>query len=160
MPSRFQEMLRNQRQNPETSRAGLKWEQYEDDQMLSLLSEGQSHADIAKALQRTEGSIKTRLIIYAIDKMETDKLSLDQVAEMVQLATSDILEYQERKQAREERLRKKASDKSDRVERPDRADRSTRQKQRSDRPANVTNADIYDLLMSMNKSLDTLIRRK
>ena len=140
-------MLSNQRQNAETSRAGLKWEPDEDDRMLSLLSEGLSHADIAKSLQRTEGSIKTRLIVYALNKMEKDSLSLQQAAEMVNLDETDITAYQEKKQEREERMknRKKPSDK--------------RRRQPVERPSNITNADIYDLLLSVNRSLETLLSR-
>jgi DNA-binding CsgD family transcriptional regulator len=148
-------MLRNQRQNAETSRAGLKWESYEDNQMLSLVSEGKSLADIAKVLQRTEGSIKTRLIIYALNRMDKDSLSLAQAAEMVNLEESDITEYQDKKQAREERLKERKS--SGKTDRTNKMSRRTGQ----ERPAaSVTNADIYDLLLSMNRSLDTLVSRR
>jgi predicted XRE-type DNA-binding protein len=150
MPSRFQEMLKNQRQNSETSRAGLKWEPNEDDQMLSLVSEGKSFTDIASVLQRTEGSIKTRLVIYAINRMENDSLSLAQAAEMVNLQESDITEYQEKKQARDERLKNKKMYNK----RPPPPSR-----RQPDRPANVTNGDIYDLLLSVNRSLETLLSR-
>jgi hypothetical protein len=146
MPSRFQEMLINQRQNAETSRAGLKWDPDEDDRMLSLLSEGRSHVDIARSLQRTEGSIKTRLIIYALNKMEKESLSLEQAAEMVSLDQADITAYQDKKHDREEKMkiRRKSSD---------------RKRKSVDRPTNVTNTDIYDLLLSMNRSLETLLSR-
>jgi hypothetical protein len=137
-------MLRNQRLNPETSRAGLKWEEVEDDQLLSMVSEGASPADIAKTLQRTEGSIRTRLIVYAITKMEKDNLSLYQVSELVHLSENDILEYQERKRLRDEKKQQK----------PARKRQSSPLQPK--RPLNVTNADIYDLLLSMNKSLQTL----
>jgi hypothetical protein len=147
MQSRFQDMLRNQRLNPETSRAGLKWEEVEDDQLLSMVSEGVSPAEIAKTLQRTEGSIRTRLIVYAISKMEKDNLSLYQVSELVHLSENDILEYQERKRLRDEKKQQKPSKK-----------RQTLPLQ-PNRPLNVTNADIYDLLLSMNKSLHTLCTR-
>ncbi len=139
-------MLKNQRQSNETSRAGLKWEPNEDDQMLSLVSEGKSVTDIAKVLQRTEGSIKTRLVIYALNRMQNDSLSLAQAAEMINLQESDITEYQEKKQAREERLKtKKLTPRKSQMRLPE-------------RPANVTNADIYDLLLSMNRCLENLSR--
>ncbi len=142
MPSRFQEMLRNQRQNPETSRAGLKWDNDEDTTMLSMVSEGESHEQIAKTLQRTEGSIRTRLIMYALNKMEKENLSLDQVSEMVHISKDDILQYQEKKHANKDLKQKRVS---------------TAKLQK--RPSTVTNADIYDLLLTLNKNLDSLIRR-
>ena len=137
MPSRFQEMLKSQRQNAETSRAGLKWEQDEDDRLLKMLREGVSLSEIAKSLQRTEGSIKTRLTVYAINKMEKENMSLEQVAELVSLTEKDIIDYQERKAIREERRQKKSKVPK--------------------RPANVTNGDIYDMLLVINKNLESLM---
>lgn len=144
-------MLKNQRQNTETSRAGLKWEANEDDQMLSLVSEGKSLTDVARVLQRTEGSIKTRLIIYALNRMENDSLSLQQAAEMVNLQESDITEYLEKKQAREDRIKNKKLNGG--------GTRRPQQRRLPERPVNVTNGDIYDLLLSVNRSLETLLMR-
>lgn len=145
MPSRFQEMLKNQRLNPETSRAGLKWDVDEENQLLSLVSDGQSLEEIAKNLQRTEGSIKTRLIVYAINKMENDNLSISQVCEMVNVSEEDITEYQQKKQQREDRIKQKRANK---------LSSRSQQEQTNKRP--ITNADIYDLLLSVNKSLQKL----
>lgn len=153
MPSRFQEMLKNQRQNPETSRAGLKWDVDEENQLLSLIADGQSLADIAKTLQRTEGSIKTRLIVYAISKMENDNLSVSQVCDMVNITEEDLTEYQQKKQQREDRFKQK---KANTAARP--SQQTTFQKRSGNvgNVGNVTNADIYDLLLSVNGSLQKL----
>lgn len=140
MPSQFQEKLRNLRQNPDTNRAGLKWDSGEDDQMFSMLSSGNSLADIAKALQRTEGSIKTRLITYAINKMEKENLSLEQVASMVNLSETDIIEYQQKKQARDERMKQRKESKPP----------------KKTNVNNITNTDIYDLLQNIHKSIERL----
>lgn len=137
MPSRFQEMLKKQRENIETSRAGLKWEQDEDNQLLSMVSSGTSLTDIAKTLQRTEGSIKTRLILYAINKMEKENMSLEQVAQLVKLSSADITEYQEKKAVRDERRQKKV-----RV---------------SKRPSTITNVEIYDMLCTVNRNVEKLL---
>jgi hypothetical protein len=139
MPSRYQEMLRKQRQNEETARAGLKWDTDEDSKLLSMLEDNVSFADIAKQLQRTEGSIRTRLILYAIQKMDKENFSLEQVAEMVHLTEQDITEYQEKKALRDSRRQNKP--------------------RLPKRPLNVTNNDIYDILLSMNRSLETLLSR-
>ena len=132
-------MLRKQRQIEETARAGLKWDAEEDSKLLSMLAENASFADIAKTLQRTEGSIRTRLILYAIQKMDKENFSLEQVAEMVHISEQDITEYQEKKALR---------------------DSHRQNKQRlPKRPLNVTNNDIYDILLSVNRSLETLLSR-
>jgi hypothetical protein len=145
MPSRFQQMLYEQRQNPETSRAGLKWDDKEDNQMLSMLSSGKSFTDIAKSLQRTEGSIRTRLIVYAIGKMEKDNLSIEQVSEMVYLSPDDINEYQSKKQVRDERAKQRQSNK--------------KMSKRPSSISNPSNSDIYELLLGMNKSLERLLKQ-
>ncbi len=145
MPSRFQQMLYDQRQNPETSRAGLKWDDKEDNQMLSMLSSGKSFTDIAKSLQRTEGSIRTRLIVYAIAKMEKENLSLEQVSEMVYLTPDDINEYQSKKLARDERAKQRQSNK--------------KMSKRPSSISNPSNSDIYELLLGMNKSLERLLNK-
>lgn len=137
MPSRFQEMLKKQRENVETSRAGLKWEQDEDNQLLSMVSSGTSFTDIAKTLQRTEGSIKTRLILYAINKMEKENMSLEQVAQLVKLSPADISEYKEKKAFRDERRQNKV-----RV---------------SKRPSTITNVEIYDMLCTVNRNVEKLL---
>lgn len=142
MPSRFEKMLEKQRQNAETSRAGLKWEQEEDDQLLNMVSEGVSLTDIAKTLQRTEGSIKTRLIIYAINKMEKENMSLEQVSQLVRLTDTDITEYQERKAIRDERRQKKQQ-----------------QPKLPKKTSNITNVDIYNMLCTLNRNVETLLAR-
>lgn len=111
MPSRFQEMLKQQRENSETSRAGLKWEADEDGQMLSMLKQGKSIDDIAKILYRTPGSIKTRLIITAVNKMNDEGVSLSDAANSVCVESSEVTEFLNRKAQRD-------SKKQERLNRP------------------------------------------
>ena len=98
----FQEKLRKQRENPETSRAGLKWEQDEDDALIDKINEGTSYADIAKQLQRTEGSIKTRLIIRALNLVEEDhSITIEDAAGKYKITVQDIQLYQANKRKRQ-----------------------------------------------------------
>ena len=98
----FQEKLRKQRENPETSRAGLKWEQDEDDALIDKINEVTSYADIAKQLQRTEGSIKTRLIIRALNLVEEDhSITLEEAATKYKITIQDIQLYQANKRKRQ-----------------------------------------------------------
>jgi len=98
----FQEKLRKQRENPETSRAGLKWESEEDNALVDKLNEGVSTADIAKLLQRTEGSIKTRLIIRALALVDEDhSITLEEAAGRYKITTQDIQLYQANKKKRQ-----------------------------------------------------------
>lgn len=141
MPSRFQEMLKEKRQNKETSRAGLKWEQQEDDQLFSLISNSTPLKDIALTLCRTEGSIKTRLIIHAINKMEKDNLSLEEASQQVTIPVEEIQEYLEKKAIRAEKKIK--------------AKRNPTKKNRRE----ITNEDIYDMLNDIKNTLQTLLSR-
>jgi hypothetical protein len=98
----FQEKLRKQRENPETSRAGLKWDVEEDNALLDKINEGLSFADVSKQLQRTEGSIKTRLIVKALALVDEDhSITIEDAATRFKVSTQDIQVYQANKKKRQ-----------------------------------------------------------
>jgi len=98
----YQEKLRKQRENPETSRAGLKWEVEEDNALINKIDEDVNIEDIAKQLQRTSGSIKTRLIVKALTLIDEDhSITLEQAAEKYKITTQDIQAYQANKKKRQ-----------------------------------------------------------
>jgi len=98
----FQEKLRKQRENPETSRAGLKWEVEEDNTLIDKINDDTSFVDIAKLLQRTEGSIKTRLIVKALSLVDEDhSITLEDAAAKFKITTQDIQVYQANKKKRQ-----------------------------------------------------------
>jgi hypothetical protein len=98
----FQEKLRKQRENPETSRAGLKWETEEDNVLIDKIKEELSFSEIARQLQRTEGSIKTRLIIRALNLVEEDhSITLEDAAKKYKITIQDIQLYQANKRKRQ-----------------------------------------------------------
>jgi len=98
----FQEKLRKQRENPETSRAGLKWETEEDNALIDKINEDISFTEIAKQLQRTEGSIKTRLIVKALTLVDEDhSITLEEAASKFKITTQDIQVYQANKKKRQ-----------------------------------------------------------
>jgi hypothetical protein len=98
----FQEKLRKQRENPETSRAGLKWETEEDNALIDKINDGVSMTEIAKQLQRTEGSIKTRLIVKALSLVDDDhSITLEEAASRFKITTQDIQVYQANKKKRQ-----------------------------------------------------------
>jgi hypothetical protein len=98
----FQEKLRKQRENPETSRAGLKWETEEDNVLIDKIKEEVSFSEIARQLQRTEGSIKTRLIVKALSLVDDDhSITLEEAASRFKITTQDIQVYQANKNKRQ-----------------------------------------------------------
>jgi len=134
MVSKFQDMLSIQRRNEETSRAGLKWDEEDDIQLTKMVQQNVSIADIAKNLQRTPGSIKTRLIVRAIGKMQKDNVSKYDAAFDVGIEESDITDYLDKKRERESRYIQNKEKKS-RI---------------------ITNNDIYNILHTINTKLDLL----
>jgi hypothetical protein len=99
----FQEKLRKQRENPATSRAGLRWENDEDTALVDKINDNIPMSEIAKQLQRTEGSIKTRLIVKALALVDEDHtITLDEAAERYKITTQDIQVYQANKKIRQQ----------------------------------------------------------
>lgn len=140
MPSRFQEMLKAQRENEETSRAGLKWESDEDDKLMRMVNGSLPMSEIAKTLQRTEGSIKTRLVLRAIEKMEKDNTPIETVSKMMKVSETDITEYVERKALRDEKKQRRTASKTT-------------------SKTNVSNSEIYRLLVEINTGIQTLLSK-
>lgn len=103
MSARFQETLKKLRDNPDTSRAGLKWDDGEDDKMLAKIKEGVSIDEIAKELKRTTGSIKTRIIMNAVTKIDTDDADTDTILKEYNISQDDINDYLEKKKQRDEK---------------------------------------------------------
>jgi len=99
---RFQENMKKLRENPDTSRAGLKWDDSEDENVLNKLKSGMTVDDIAKALKRTANSIKTRIIMNAVKQIDEENKNKDQVMKELKITEADIKEYTEKKQQRDE----------------------------------------------------------
>ncbi len=100
--SAYQEKLRKQRENPETSRAGLKWEIEEDNALINKIDDNVSFEEIAKQLQKTVGSIKTRLIVKALILIDEDHTTtLESAAERYKITMADIQAYQANKKKRQ-----------------------------------------------------------
>ena len=94
--------MKKLRENPDTSRAGLKWDDSEDENVLSKLKSGMTVDDIAKALKRTANSIKTRIIMNAVKQIDEENKNKDQVMKELKITEADIKEYKEKKQQRDE----------------------------------------------------------
>lgn len=104
MPNyKYQDKLIEQRKNPETARAGLKWSQDEDTSLIDEIKDGNTIEEIAKKLQRTDGSIKTRLIIKAIQyySENLNTINRDDVASLYGITDEDIKNYEDKKKVRE-----------------------------------------------------------
>jgi hypothetical protein len=69
---------------------------------IDKINDGISYGEIAKQLQRTEGSIKTRLIIRALNLVEEDhSITLEDAAGRYKITVQDIQLYQANKRKRQ-----------------------------------------------------------
>ena len=100
--ARFQENMKKLRENPDTSRAGLKWDDSEDENVLNKLKSGMSVDDIAKNLKRTANSIKTRIVMNAVKQIDEDNQDKAKVMKELKVTEEDIKEYKEKKNQRDE----------------------------------------------------------
>tara|TARA_Y100000389_G_C17458168_1_gene519629 strand:- start:1665 stop:2105 length:441 start_codon:yes stop_codon:yes gene_type:complete len=100
--ARFQENMKKLRENPDTSRAGLKWDDSEDENVLSKLKSGMSVDDIARNLKRTANSIKTRIVMNAVKQIDEDKQDKAKVMKELKVTEEDIKDYKEKKQQRDD----------------------------------------------------------
>lgn len=107
MPSRYQEMLKTQRQNAETARAGLSWENGEEDRMLNLLFEGSTFEQVAGVLKRTEGSIRTRLYSVLCKQVDAGEETLQSVYDKYKVSSDVLEDFRMKKQARDEKLQER-----------------------------------------------------
>ena len=99
-------MLRLQRQNAETARAGLAWEQDEENKLIGLVLGGSALSDIAKELQRTEGSIRTRLLTIVCGKIDSGEEDASSAYNKYKVSSEELDEFRERKRRNEERQQK------------------------------------------------------
>ena len=156
MPPKFQEMLKEQRQNPETSRAGLKWEASEDKILMEKVASDTPIEEIAKIIQRTEGSIKTRLITYAISKIDNENVSLEDAAELVRVSSEDILEYQRKKKIRDEKRLTKIFTTNNKQTRQGQQSNTNQRYNSQQHNSHVTMNDLHSLLLDIKSELTKL----
>jgi len=106
---RFQENMKKLRENPDTSRAGLKWDEDEDNKVTTKIKNGIDINDIAKELKRTVNSIKTRIVMQGIKEIEENKKAKNDVFKELKITDTDIKEYKEKKLQRDEQQKQYSS---------------------------------------------------
>ena len=101
--STFQRKLQKDRTNDETSNAGLKWETADDTYLVDSSKNGISITDIAKNLKRTEGSIKTRLVINILNICNENKTDLEELCTLHNISSREVANYEQKKEQREKK---------------------------------------------------------
>jgi hypothetical protein len=99
----FQKKLQKDRTNEETSNAGLKWDIEDDKYLLESATNKVSVSEIAKTLKRTDGSIKTRIIINILNKCDETRTNLDSLCIQYNIERKDVDVYLQKKDLREKK---------------------------------------------------------
>jgi hypothetical protein len=107
MPSRYQEMLRNQRQNEETARAGLSWEDGEEDKLVNMILKGDDYTNVARDLKRTEGSVKNRLYSIICRQIDLGDETYLSAYDKFKVSTEELEDFREKKKKRDEKLQQR-----------------------------------------------------
>ena len=121
--------------------AGLKWDQADDAYLLESSKNGVSISDIAKHLKRTEGSIKTRLVINILNNCSEDKKDLEELCTLYNISPKDVSTYEEKKEQREKKKNARSNDKSNTFPSSDLL-------------------ELYEGLSQVNKKLDTVLENQ
>jgi len=139
--STFQKKLQKDRTNEQTSNAGLKWETVHDTYLLESSKNGISITDIANHLKRTEGSIKTRLVINIINNSNENKAVLEELCTLHNISSKEVSNYEQKKEQREKK-------------------KVTRPNEKSSGFPSSDLVELYDGLSQLNKKLDTVLENQ
>lgn len=94
------------REQPETARTGIKWDEEESQELMNRIKDGMSLEDIANTHKRTVGGVKNRIMTNALNILKEKKISLDEVSKLVNISVFDLENYKEK-------IDKKESDKKE-----------------------------------------------
>ena len=139
--STFQKKLQKDRTNEQTSNAGLKWETVDDTYLLESSKIGTSITEIANHLKRTEGSIKTRLVINIINNCSENKADLEELCTLHNISSKEVTNYEQKKEQREKK-------------------KVTRPNEKSSGFPSSDLVELYDGLSQLNKKLDTVLENQ
>lgn len=103
MPSR----LASLRENPATARAGMRWSESEDAELMERAVQGMDINAIAKAHMRTIGGVKVRIMTNALAMMERDGMTLEEASVRVHIPLEDLEEYKLREDEKQEKAKKR-----------------------------------------------------
>lgn len=92
----FHTTLKELRENPDTARAGMKWLEDENSELMERAIEGVNIDAIAKLHKRTVGAVKSRIMANALTMVNEGKMSLDEVSKYVHISIEDLTLYKER----------------------------------------------------------------
>lgn len=103
----FHSRLLGMRDKPETARAGVKWTEEENQELMDRVKKHMTLEEIAHKHQRTVSAVKCRVMDNALNMMNMDGLTLEAVARVVNIPAEDIEGYKRQKEAKPKPQNKK-----------------------------------------------------
>lgn len=94
----FHTRLTALREQPDTARAGVKWTEEENEQLMKEVIDGMDLDDVAKKHQRTITGVKSRVMSNALSMMTERDLSLQDVAQLVHISVEDLENHKQRQE--------------------------------------------------------------
>ncbi len=94
----FHSRLNALREQPDTARAGVKWTEEENDQLMKEVMDGMDLEEVAKKHQRTFTGVKSRVMTNALTMMNDRDLSIQGVAKLVHISIEDMELHKQRQE--------------------------------------------------------------
>lgn len=95
---KFQEL----RKNPDTAKACTRWTPAEDEELAKQATSHMDFVEIAKQHQRTLGSIKSRIMSYAVGYITQQNVSIEDAAAHFNLDVDELIEHKKRTELKQE----------------------------------------------------------
>jgi hypothetical protein len=108
----FHTRLKELRENPDTARAGVKWSEEENSELMERAVEGVNIDEIAKLHKRTVGAVKARIMENALTIVNEGKMTMDEVSNYVHVSMDDLTLYKERNDNKAAKANQKPNQKS------------------------------------------------
>lgn len=87
------------KEQPETARAGVKWTEEENNQLMTkVIEDGLNIDGVAKEHKRTVGAVKSRIMMNALKMMKERDITLQDVAKLVNISENEIDNYRRKKE--------------------------------------------------------------
>jgi hypothetical protein len=83
------------REKPETSRAGMSWDETEDQELLSRIRDGQDLNQIAIDHKRTAVAVQSRILKFAIRWIDRDNMDINEVCDQLHITPEDITTFRQ-----------------------------------------------------------------
>lgn len=94
----FNTRLTALREQPDTARAGVKWTEEENEQLMKEVMDGMDLDDVAKQHQRTVTGVKSRVMTNALTMMKDRDITLQDVSKLVYIPVEDLENHKQRQE--------------------------------------------------------------